>query len=249
MSEHFMSMIIHEMRNALTVISSFANDLTMRDDLAEDVRTEAVVIRQNAMLVLRLLRDVLEARDPLIGFDMIPTTVDLHSVVRHAVKSLRHDIETKHIAWSLELSAERHVVWADADRLRQVLRNLISNAVKFTSAAGRIVIRSSNPEPGRIRLEVIDSGIGIDPECLPHLFDFHEQGSELPAAGRGGWEIGLPVSKAIIDAHRGRLSAWSAGTDRGATFVLELDIDRQGALAAREPSRGESINGDSTSTP
>src|SRR5690606_17805121 len=123
--------------------------------------------------------------------DMIPATVDLHALVRHAVKSLHHDIETKQIAWSLDLSAERHVVRADADRLQQVLCNLVSNAVKFTPAGGSITIGSSNPDEHRIRVEVSDTGIGIDPGRLSHLFDLYDQGGISPAHGYGGWGIGL----------------------------------------------------------
>jgi CheY-like chemotaxis protein len=115
--------------------------------------------------------------------------------------------------------AVEYNIRADAVRLQQVFWNLIKNAVKFTPKDGQITLRSSNPQSRWLRLEMIDSGIGISPDALSRIFDPFEQAG---GAGLGGLGLGLTISKAIVELHGGRIRASSAGVDHGAMFVVEL---------------------------
>jgi signal transduction histidine kinase len=123
---------------------------------------------------------------------------------------------------TVELAAAQPMVRGDAARLQQVFWNLLSNAQKFTPKEGSISIRSTNPQPGRIRIDVIDSGIGIDPALMPKLFHAFEQGNGVAARKFGGLGLGLAISKSLIAAHGGTLSASSDGAGKGATFTVEL---------------------------
>jgi CheY-like chemotaxis protein len=118
-------------------------------------------------------------------------------------------------------------VAADPARLRQIFWNLVKNAIRFTPRGGRISLRASIPAPGRVAVEIVDTGMGIDPSDIPRIFQPFEQ------AGRrmGGLGLGLSISSALVEAHGGRLTAQSEGLGRGATFRVELPL----SLSAPEP--------------
>ena len=146
----------------------------------------------------------------------------------------------------MELAAEDHRLGADAPRLTQVFWNLLSNAVKFTPAGGTVGVRS-RVEP-RVQgacdlvVEVRDTGIGIEPEVLPRIFDAFEQTDRRITRRFGGLGLGLAVSRAIVDLHGGRLTVASGGRDRGAAFTLRLplggiqeDLDETGWSSPEAP--------------
>jgi CheY-like chemotaxis protein len=108
--------------------------------------------------------------------------------------------------------------------LRQVCWNLLKNSVKFTPDDGRITIRTQEGADGRVIVDVIDTGVGIEPNVLPHVFDAFVQGGATVTRSYGGLGLGLAISKALIEAHHGRLEAHSDGQGRGATFRIELPV-------------------------
>jgi len=112
--------------------------------------------------------------------------------------------------------------------LQQVFWNLLKNAAKFTPAGGRVTIRSHNPAPDRIAIEIADNGIGIEPESLTKIFDPFEQGGAAVARRYGGLGLGLAISHAIVQAHGGTLTATSAGRGQGAVFTVELPLRGSG---------------------
>ena len=144
-----------------------------------------------------------------------------------------------------ELSARRHLVLADSARLQQVLWNVIKNAVKFNRDDGSLLVRTEDTPEGRVRVEVRDSGVGIEPDVLPQIFNAFEQGGKEVTRLFGGLGLGLAISKALVELHGGTITAESAGRDQGATFLLSFDAALQGirpahdkgapADAAREP--------------
>ncbi|MBV8900037.1 MAG: hybrid sensor histidine kinase/response regulator, partial [Verrucomicrobia bacterium] len=164
--------------------------------------------------------------------------VDLHACVRQALEVSRGDFEAKHLELNVALEAERHQVLGEAARLRQVFWNLLKNAAKFTPARGRVTVRSRNLTDGGepwIAVEVVDSGIGIEPAALAKIFDPFEQGN--PDLGRryGGLGLGLTIARNLVETHGGQLRAASAGPGQGATFTAELPAlshpDAPGELA------------------
>jgi two-component system CheB/CheR fusion protein len=133
------------------------------------------------------------------------------------------DMLAKRLQLVFDLRASEDHVVADPARLQQVFWNLLKNAIKFTPEQGRVAIRTRNAEPGRIEVEVKDSGAGIAPDVLPRIFDAFEQGDPTVTRQFGGLGLGLAISKAIVDMHGGVIRAESGGERRGATFTVRLD--------------------------
>ncbi len=105
----------------------------------------------------------------------------------------------------------------DPARLQQIFWNLINNAVKFTPRNGKITITTSNDSDGQLRVEIADTGLGIEAEALPKIFDAFEQGGRTQLGGLG---LGLAISKTLVESHKGTISAQSAGRNKGSTFTL-----------------------------
>jgi CheY-like chemotaxis protein/two-component sensor histidine kinase len=151
-------------------------------------------------------------------------TIDAHASLRHALEVCQEQIEARQIEINLHLWAAQHHVNADPARLQQIFWNLIGNAVKFTQPRGRIVLRSSNDAQGRLVVEVSDTGIGIEPDLLPRLFNAFEQGERTVTRRFGGLGLGLTISKSLVELLGGTLKAQSSGTGLGATFTVTLPV-------------------------
>jgi two-component system CheB/CheR fusion protein len=128
----------------------------------------------------------------------------------------------KRLAVRLEAGAAHHHVRGDAARLSQIFWNLLKNAVKFTPAGGEVVIRTANPSAGAVAVSVSDTGVGIGPDVLPHVFNAFEQGGAAVTRKFGGLGLGLAISRALAELHGGRIEAHSAGPGHGATFTLTM---------------------------
>jgi CheY-like chemotaxis protein len=146
--------------------------------------------------------------------------VDAHSLLQNALEICQADIDKKHLVLRTEFAAEKVSLAADPARLQQIFWNLIKNAVKFTPEGGRLEIRTENSN-GQLRVEVADSGMGIDAETLPKIFNAFEQGDRSQLGGLG---LGLAISKALVETHQGELTAASAGPGQGATFTAIFPI-------------------------
>ncbi len=136
-------------------------------------------------------------------------------------------MQAKRLTVQLDPSAPRQSLNADPRRLQQIFWNLIGNAVKFTPSGGTITIRTSNPagrDPEVLAVEIIDTGIGIEPHAMSRLFRAFEQGEQSITRQFGGLGLGLTVCKALAEMHGGTLKAQSAGLGHGATFRVELPL-------------------------
>jgi len=125
--------------------------------------------------------------------------------------------DRNHLARSLNLGAQRVHLQADPARLQQIFWNLINNAVKFTPEHGQISISTSNESDGQLRVDIRDTGLGIESESLPKIFDAFEQGGRTQLGGLG---LRLAISKKLVEAHKGTINAQSAGRNKGTTFTL-----------------------------
>src|SRR4029077_17077139 len=143
--------------------------------------------------------------------------VDAHILLQNALEICQAEIDRKHLKRSLNLGARKVHLRADPARLQQIFWNLINNAVKFTPSDGRISISTSNTSEGELRVEIFDTGFGIEPESLPKIFDAFEQGERTQLGGLG---LGLAISKALVEAHKGTITAQSAGRTKSYTFTL-----------------------------
>jgi signal transduction histidine kinase len=149
--------------------------------------------------------------------------MDLHAAVRHAIEVATPDIAAKEQRLTVALEAGAHPFRGDATRLQQVFWNLLKNASKFTPPGGEIRV-SSRSEPGRMVIEISDTGIGFAPEAAERIFEAFAQANEAITREFGGLGLGLAISKATVDAHGGTLRAQSPGPGQGAVFIVELPL-------------------------
>ena len=222
--DQFLAMLSHELRTPLTPVLLIAT--ASRDDptTPEHLRPTFEVIRNNLELEARLIDDLLDVMRIIRG--KLPyhfEAVDAHGQIVRALEICWSEAEAKGLLLVPDLSATEFHVRADAARLQQVLWNLIKNAVKFTPTGGTITLRTRNGPDG-LEIEVADTGIGIDPEVLPLIFNAFEQGEDMITKRFGGLGLGLAISRSIIEGHGGRLSVTSAGRGHGATFAIQLPV-------------------------
>jgi CheY-like chemotaxis protein/anti-sigma regulatory factor (Ser/Thr protein kinase) len=145
--------------------------------------------------------------------------LDLRTVIDAAVETIRHAAQAKDIAIAVEQPDEAMGVIGDEHRLQQVIWNLLANSVKYTPRGGRVLVSLAR-ERGRAVIRVTDSGDGIEPEFLPHVFEPFRQGTS--ATMRSGLGLGLAIVRRLVDLHGGRITAESEGAGKGSTFTVSL---------------------------
>jgi PAS domain S-box-containing protein len=221
--DDFLALLSHELRTPLTPALAAASYLAEHDDLLPELREEVTAIWRNVQLEARLIDDLLDLTRITRGkIELRRETVDAHRLLRDALQIVNRDIVDKKIVLVTELEATCHYVWADPVRIQQVLWNLINNAAKFTNKGGRITIRTAN-EGDRLAFEVVDTGIGIEPERQRHIFKAFEQAEPSISRQFGGLGLGLAISKTLLELHGGTISVHSGGKNLGASFRVTLD--------------------------
>ena len=224
--DHFLSVLSHELRTPLTPVLA-ALSLLENNPHPEpgELREQVGMIRRNVETQARLVDDLLDVTRIARGKIHLHFEVtDANAALRGALSMVQAEADLKSLSVTCALHARRPHVWADPGRLQQVFLNLLSNAVKFTPEGGAITIRSSDgPDGGgSFRAEVSDTGVGIEPHVLPKLFAAFEQGGHAVTRQFGGLGLGLSIVRAMVELHGGRVTASSAGTAKGASFVIEL---------------------------
>jgi signal transduction histidine kinase len=223
MKDIFLATLSHELRTPLTPVLGWVN--LLRSGAASDVQMLAQgldAIERNARLQARLVDDLLDISRIVSGKLRIEwEPVDLCAVVSSATEPVRADASTRNIELVVELPTCPLVVQGAPVRLQQVVWNLLSNAVKFTTRGGRVTVRAWR-ESGEARVEVTDTGIGIPPEFLPHVFDSFRQADGSTTRQYGGLGLGLAIVRALTELHGGRVVAESEGEGRGARFTFSL---------------------------
>jgi len=240
----FLATLSHELRTPLTPVLAVISRLEADPHLAE-LADDLAMIRRNVELEARLIDDLLDLTRISRGkLELHRRQTDAHQVLEHALATAERELVEKGLRFEVQLAAEVHTVSADAPRLTQVFWNLLSNAVKFTPPGGTVAISSRTDQTRfgarELVVEVRDTGIGIEPEVLPRIFDAFEQAGRTITRQFGGLGLGLAVSRAIVDLHRGRLTAASGGRGLGSTFTVRLplggiqeEMDETGVWLAR----------------
>lgn len=224
----FLAVLSHELRTPLNPILLAATSMLERPADPEEIRPTLEMIRQNVNLQARLIDDLLDVMRIVRGKMPLHWEVaDGHALIRQALQMCQSEILGKDLRLDLGLGAQKHHLNADPARFQQVIWNLIKNAVKFTPGGGVITVRTRNVEDregreDRLVIEISDTGIGIEPEVLPLIFDPFQQGETRITRKFGGLGLGLAICRGIVEAHGGMLTAESPGTGRGATFGVEL---------------------------
>ena len=224
LKDEFLATISHELRTPLTAIVGWAR-LLRSGSLDESTRDRAVeIIERNAKAQAKLIEDILDVSRVITGkLHLNRHPLQLRNVIEAAVDALRPAAEAKDIRLEKALDAEADLVIGDPDRLQQVVWNLVSNAVKFTPPGGRIEILL-HPTPSHVEITVRDTGEGIKPEFLPHLFERFRQADPSLTRTHGGLGLGLAIVRHLVELHGGTVRADSPGPAQGATFTVRLPV-------------------------
>ena len=222
----FLAVLSHELRTPLNPILLATSAMLERPGDPEDLRPTLEMIRRNVLLQARLIDDLLDVMR--IVQEKLPLhweVVDAHRLLDRAIEICRAEVEGCGLNLIVLADARLRHVNADPARLQQVFWNLIRNAVKFTPEAGSITIRTSNSAGpgGALVVEVIDTGIGMEPEILSVVFNPFQQGETTITRRFGGLGLGLAICKGIVEAHGGAIAAESRGRGRGSTFRVTME--------------------------
>ncbi|MBE8965204.1 PAS domain S-box protein [Nostocales cyanobacterium LEGE 12452] len=235
--DEFLAMLSHELRSPLNPILGWTQ-LLQNGKLSEARRAEALkIIERNANLQTRLIEDLLDISRIMQGkLSLTAAPVSLTFVIYAAVETVRLAAEAKNIAIALDLDSEIAPISGDAVRLQQVMWNLLTNAVKFTPNSGQVTIELRQFD-GLAQIRVIDTGKGINPQFLPHVFEYFRQEDGSTTRKFGGLGLGLAIVRQIVEMHGGTVTAESQGENQGATFIIQLPLMQQARaqLNASEP--------------
>ena len=232
MKDEFLAILSHELRTPLNSILGWSR-LLVTKNFDETTRIKALeTIERNARSQARLVNDILDVSQIIQGNLRLSTQpVNLQNLIEVTVETARLQAEEKSIEIQTNLHPTALRVSGDPERLRQVLANLLSNAIKFTPESGVIEIKLELRETTETsisnqyaQLQVIDQGIGITPEFLPHVFDSFRQGNSTISRPYGGLGLGLAIARHLVELHGGTIKAESEGEGKGATFTIDLPL-------------------------
>jgi len=218
----FLAIVSHELRTPLNAILGWAHILSKEPKDMDQARA-IDVINRNAQAQARLINDLLDAARIINGklqLDMRP--VNLASLLQEVVTTMQPAAEAKEIRIEMALGASADNCLADPDRLRQVLNNLFSNAIKFTPAGGTIRAVFA-PQDEEAQIIVSDTGKGIAPEFLPYVFERFRQRDHADQRA-GGLGLGLAIVRQLVDLHGGNIQVESQGEGQGTTFTIRLPL-------------------------
>jgi signal transduction histidine kinase len=221
----FVKTLVHELRNPLATLAMSVAVLKRKPDVgaAEVVRRCEVMGRQTAQLT-KLVDELMDvARVSQGKVDLRKEPSELNALASHALEMTGAAIAAKSHDVTLMLNDEPLWVSADASRLTQVICNLIQNSARYTPAKGRIQVQVQRQD-GKGIVKVVDNGIGISGDLLPHVFDLFVQGDSQRPEQEGGLGIGLTLVHHLVAKHGGEVSVTSAGTDQGSTFTVALPL-------------------------
>jgi PAS domain S-box-containing protein len=233
LKDEFLATLSHELRTPLTAIAGWLQILELNRDHGR-LERGLDAIHRNTTLLTRLIGDLVDVSRIVTGtltLQVQPT--DVARVVEAAVDSVRQEVQIKQLQLSLAAAPDLEPIAADPDRLQQVVRNLLTNAVKFTPPGGRISI-AARRQGSMIELSVSDTGTGIRPEFLPHVFDRFSQQDGGKTRQHGGMGLGLAIVRHLVDMHGGTVSV-SSVEGMGATFTVRLPMSADRARPQRAP--------------
>lgn len=240
--DEFVSIVSHELRTPINAILGWTSMLQEHLLDADGTQRALQSITDNANRQVRLVEDLLDFSRLQSGrMTLELEDVNLRDVMRRVAESM-FPVATA-AGLQLEMSSlPPAIVRGDARRLEQVFLNLIGNAVKFTPEKGSVGVAVTT-DGDTVEIRVSDTGPGIDPEFVPHMFEAFRQADETSGRRYGGVGLGLSIAKELVEAHNGRIEAESAGVGRGATFIVTLPLSPQTATVAgddwKEKSPGQ----------
>ena len=221
--DEFLATLSHELRTPMTAVVGWAFLLREGGRDAREVASASEAILRNAQSQVRLIDDLLDVSRIISGkLHLRLATFDMADAVQSAVEAIRPAADAKGVELTVSLPP-RAVLVGDADRLQQVAWNLLANAVKFTPKHGLVNVRLEQQE-SQLQLTVTDTGVGVEPTFLPHVFERFTQADSSLTRRHGGLGLGLAIVRHIAELHGGTVSVESQGRDRGASFSVTLPV-------------------------
>jgi PAS domain S-box-containing protein len=222
LKDEFLATISHELRNPLNAILGWAHMLRLGKLTPPNAERAVETIYRNARSQAQLVSDLLDVSRIISGkLRLDVRTVDLISIVTAALDSIRPAAEAKEIRVQTVLDPATGPISGDSDRLQQIVWNLLTNAVKFTPTGGRIQVKVHRLD-SNVEIVVSDTGVGINKEFLPYVFDRFRQADASTTRVHGGLGLGLSIVHQLVDLHGGSVSVNSEGEGQGATFTILL---------------------------
>jgi PAS domain S-box-containing protein len=220
--EELLAAISHELRTPLAAISGWVNVLAHPNVQPGMLQRGIQAIGRNAQAQSVLVDDLLEMSRIVAGKQLMNLErVDLNGIVAGAADTARPTAQARQLAIELRLATEPAEVFGDAGRLTQIVMNLVTNAMKFTSAGGAVTLATA-VQGGSVELHVSDNGQGIAPDFLPHLFDRFSQADNAASRVHGGLGLGLSIVKNLVELHGGEVWAHSPGLNQGSVFSVRF---------------------------
>jgi signal transduction histidine kinase len=235
LKDEFVSIVSHELRGPLNGILGWT-DMMRRGAIDSDGATRALqAVHDNATRQARLIEELLDfSRVTSGGLKLERDAIEISELLRGIVESLLPETMAKGV--TLEFPpAPPIAVTGDRSRLEQVFFNLLGNALKFTPAGGRIVV-DVQQQPDMVEVRVVDSGMGIEPDLLPFVFERFKQGDRASGREYGGLGLGLSIARQLVEAHEGKISVQSKGKGQGATFAVCLPLSSRPVAQAEQLS-------------
>ncbi|HKP11672.1 MAG TPA: PAS domain-containing sensor histidine kinase [Blastocatellia bacterium] len=225
--DEFLATVSHELRTPLNAILGWARMLRM-GRLDDETQTRALeTIERNARLQAQIVEDILDVSQIVTGkLRLKSRPLELASVIKAAIDSLRQAADDKMIQITSSLDESPAVICGDADRLQQVVWNLLANAIKFTPEGGRITVKLERDDD-HAQIIVSDTGQGIRRDFLPFAFERFRQADSTSTRTHGGLGLGLAIVRHIVEMHGGSVKAESLGEGSGATFTVTLPLIRE----------------------
>ena len=243
LKDEFLATVSHELRTPLNSILGWSQILR-RESLPEEQKEAALAtIHRNAQAQAQLINDLLDMSRLITGnfpLDLAPTSA--RSVVEEAIGIVRPQAEAKSVTVEPRFEVDDVEITCDAERVQQMVWNLLVNAVKFTAEGGTVDV-ALDARGGEVAISVRDNGQGIDPEFLPHVFDRFRQGDSSSTRKHRGLGLGLAIVTNLAELHGGRVTVHSDGIGKGAEFTILLPANSVQHTAAAAPAREQPTNG------
>ena len=243
MKDEFIAVLSHELRTPLNVITGWTHILQKRDGNGE-LKRGLEAIGRSVNMQAQLISDLTDVSRLNLGkVSLAFEPLDPGQIVRDVVNAMRPTIDTSAIGLEVDIQPNLPWIQGDRHRVQQIVSNLISNAVKFSSSGSTVRVRGESVSAGVV-LEVADEGQGIDPDFLPFIFDRFAQGDGVRNRRQTGLGLGLAIVKQLVEAHGGTVSATSAGLGKGATFTVRLPIEAVSpAISSADDGGSQAVEG------
>jgi PAS domain S-box-containing protein len=248
--DEFLSLVSHELRTPLNAILGYSQMMSAKPDGASNVSRYSEIIERSARAQLQLIEDLLDTGRVISGkLKLDLAEADMQAVLEEAVEVVRPAAEIKRVDLAIQIDEAPRELLCDATRLRQVVWNLLQNAIKFTPEGGSVALRVERAR-GLVRLIVSDTGRGIEPDFLPAIFDRFSQKDMSRTRRHGGLGLGLALVKQLVEMHGGTIEAASEGAGQGATFTVTLPLNApQVASHTRPPPAIAEVSAGSAALP